>query len=173
MRLTSRQRRKRLHMVSQQLLGTDVAGMVYRARQARMRQYEQRFSVTESGAERYIHPRGFGEYLPIHAFADEPHHLMRLGLVATDCKMVDAYWKYQDDILFLSVCTMAVIRGSEHPHVRWQVQRNGRVSGTIVVQARWITRAVFEAVLEQFARLGLHQPQAKQGVCSLMMLFKE
>jgi hypothetical protein len=48
------------------------------------------------------------EYILIHPMADEHKLLRKLKIKPSDCTYVDAYWKVNKDVFFLSVCSSAI-----------------------------------------------------------------
>jgi hypothetical protein len=120
----------------------------------RVRSYE------ENDADVYRVEGGPWVYLPVHPMADEAALLEKLGITPSDCSHVHAYWRTEQDAYFVQVNT-ATEYGRPVPvgfSASWWHDDPPRLHLTAIVDAPYVTRALFEAALARFASLDLAIP---------------
>jgi hypothetical protein len=121
-------------------------------RKRRLRDFRSRADYAPETV--YRHRQHGWDYIPVHAFADEPDHLARLGLRPAECQSADAWWSTGEDATLLECRAGAqafvppglYARQTDHPE-RW-------VYLLVSVDQPMITRSVVERAMTRFIELG-------------------
>ncbi len=102
----------------------------------------------------YVHRAHGWQYIPIHPFADDTEDLSRLGLAPGDCWSADAWWGIEGDAALVQSCIAHMAGRSPGLYACQSVREEGRVDLLAVLEAPYVAREAFEAVLSRFAVLG-------------------
>jgi hypothetical protein len=92
------------------------------------------------------------EYILIHPMADEHKLLHQLQIKPDDCTYVDAYWKVNKDVFFLSVCSGAITHSVPGLYISLSKSKGAPfwINLFAIVPERAICSAVFERVQKEF-----------------------
>ena len=122
-------------------------------RKLRLNDFERREKNHPGGI--YIHPHGDGEYLPVHPFADESELLVKLNMKPELCRSVDAYWRIDNDVIFIQVGLSADDPlGRSGFFARWSDIKPSMLNLVAIIKANRISRFDMESVMSKFVQLG-------------------
>ena len=102
----------------------------------------------------YRHRTREWEYIPIHAFADEPELLASLGLSPADCRSADAWWGIDGDATLLESMIAALSPRPPGLYAKATPREALGVYLVAVLDAPCVTRAAFEDAMTRFADAG-------------------
>ena len=120
-------------------------------RAMRARRWEDfRKRVRYAPEDVYRHRTRGWEYIPVHAFGDEPAELERLGLRPGDCRSVDAWWGIDGDATLLEARAGNAAEMFAKPTRHWERW----VYLVAVCDAPFVTREAFEEAMCRFADAG-------------------
>ncbi len=119
----------------------------------RLRNFKTRASY--SPGDVLVNPIEAQDYIPIHPFGDDNDLIKKIGLEASDCKAVDAYWHMGTDISFLQVGTRDIYSSFEPGYyAQWSKKKKEYLILTCVTQSDFITRSEFEGIMSRFSKMG-------------------
>jgi hypothetical protein len=130
-----------------------------RKRAQRRSDFRQRADAAPAGVIS-VPERGW-QYIPVHPMADEARLLESLGMTPEDCTAVDCYWAARTDVVFLQIVTRDRVAGNPGLYARRSEKRPYMVYLSAVVDQKYITRAVVEAVMSGFSRFGVHRKKSR------------